>query len=562
MHARMRPLLGAIARRSSFVSLAARPLPRPQLRSLARAASTGHNLIPQIYPDVQLDARPDEGLWEFLQREGRLDEVKDKVAITCLASGGRSLTFGQLQERVSAAAHELVAMGFGQGDVASVHLHNCEQFVVSFLAVASLGGTISPSNPLYTAHELAEQQRDSSATICLSSRAYEAVVDEAATLSGVSTVTYIEDEDCFANTPGTRRPPPPRATPLDIANDVLALPYSSGTTGKPKGVMLSHRNIMYNCVQAVAADIVETDTVLTVLPLYHIYGMTLLMLRTILSRAHMLLMPRFEPQPFLEAVQNYKVSAGFVVPPICVFLAKHPLVKEYDLTSLRYLFTGAAPLDAATQLSITQITKVLCKQGWGMTELSPLGTAARPGPDADPVAGSCGVLVPSTEGLIVDTETDEPLPPHTPGELLIRGPQVMLGYLNRPDATAETIRADGFLRTGDLGYYDEEGNVFLQERLKELIKVKGFQVAPAEIEGLLLEHEQLDDACVIGVADEASGEVPKAFVVRKAEASLSEDGVRDYLALKLAPYKVPRDVEFVDAIPKSPSGKILRRMLR
>jgi len=328
--------------------------------------------------------------------------------------------------------------------------------------------------------------------------------------------------------------------------------------------MLSHANFAANVQQARAAiPYAEDDVIIGVLPLFHIYGMNVLMATCFAARSTLVLVPKFEPASFLQTVADYKVTAAFVAPPLVLFLCQSPMVAEYDISPLRWVMSGAAPLDAATQVSASkQLAPALVFQAWGMTELSPIALVdATPLGGGEITPGAAGVLPPSTEGIVADPVTGEPLPPGELGELLIRGPQRMIGYLNRPDATAETIRPDGFLRTGDLAYYDDSGVVWVCDRLKELIKVKGLQVAPAELEATLLENEEILDAAVIGIPDERAGQVPKAFVVARPGAALTVEGVIEAMAKTLAPYKLPGEVIFVDSVPKSPSGKILRRML-
>jgi acyl-CoA synthetase (AMP-forming)/AMP-acid ligase II len=535
-------------------------------RSLARPLSTVQHLIPnQRAPltteELQSASRGD--LYSFLKREGRWHEVQDKVAVRCATKDFTPLTFGELDRRISAAAHALRSLGFKQGQTVNIHLHNCEEYVVAFLAIAAIGGRASTSNPVYTSAELASQHLDSGTTIVLSSRQYADVVHHAVAESGsgVSHVSFIEDESCFARAPPTDEPIPALEAPIDALADIVALPYSSGTTGKPKGVMLSHHNLAANLMQLRGSlNVTRDDALIGVLPFFHIYGMVVIMMYAAMQQSELVLLPKFDPAEFLGAMSDHKVTVGFLVPPIILFLSKHPMVKDYDLSHLRYIMSGAAPLDAEMQQGLTSQLGLPIYQGWGMTELSPVGCTS---PHVGPTAwGSAGTLCGSTEGIVIDPESGASLPPGAEGELAIRGPQVMLGYLGREEATAETIRADGFLRTGDLASYDESGNIFISDRLKELIKVKGFQVAPAELEGRLLEIYEVEDAAVIGVPDERAGELPKAFVVKKAGVALSAEGVRAALAEKLAEYKLPDQIEFVDAIPKSASGKTLRRMLK
>jgi len=271
-------------------------------------------------------------------------------------------------------------------------------------------------------------------------------------------------------------------------------------------------------------------------------------------------MPKFEPDRFLKAIQDYKITQAPVVPPIIVFLTKHPMVEQYDLSSLRSILSGAAPLDAHLQAAVAERLRCACRQGYGMTELSPIVSFSPRDPDAI-VLGSCGKLAANTTVKIVDSLTREALPVGSEGELCVKGPQVMQGYLNRPDATAESIDADGFLITGDLARIDETGTLFIGDRVKELIKVKGFQVAPAELEGLLLKHTDVADVCVIGVPDERHGQLPCAYVVPRNEAHLDAEILLDFLKPHVAEFKLPQTFRFVDSVPKSASGKLLRRAI-
>ena len=310
-----------------------------------------HSTLPPLTTPL-----PTKDLYPFLRKLGRWDEASDKVALRCSRDGFRPITYSELDGRVSAAAHALRALGFKQGDVINVHLHNCQQYVVAFFAAAALGGTVSTSNPAYVARELAGQHADSGSCMVLSSRDYENVVTAAAAESGLSAqqLHWVEDPECFANAPATSAPPPLPEQPIDAARDIVALPYSSGTTGKPKGVMLSHLNMTCNVLQTAGALNVERDDCLIgVLPLYHIYGMTVLMCYALARQSELVLLSKFEPPSFLDAMSSFRVSHGFLVPPIILFLAKHPMVKDYDLSALKFIMSGAAPLDATTQQSLS-----------------------------------------------------------------------------------------------------------------------------------------------------------------------------------------------------------------
>jgi acyl-CoA synthetase (AMP-forming)/AMP-acid ligase II len=270
-------------------------------------------------------------------------------------------------------------------------------------------------------------------------------------------------------------------------------------------------------------------------------------------------MPRFELEQFLELVQKHKVTRVNLVPPILVGLAKHPIVDKYDLSSLIELFSGAAPL--GKELANEVKNRIGCRvvQGYGLTETSPVTHVYNLTLTETDKLSSVGPAIPNTEVMVVDVKTGQPLGRNENGEIWIRGPQVMKGYLNNPDATDATLDDDGWLHTGDIGYVDEDGFFYIVDRLKELIKYKGYQVAPAELEALLLSHPAIADVAVIPSPDEEAGEVPKAFVVLKAEAT--PEAIMDWVAERVSPQKKVRRVEFVDSVPKSLSGKILRRVL-
>ena len=557
--------------------LALRPLcrvatPRALTRPLYRVVAPHAVRFVSSFPSACATIQPptDKPLFDYLRERGDWSGCGDKTALI-EAYTGNSVRYSELEARVHGVAHALHALGFRQGDVLSLHLHNCIEFILAFMATATLGGTVTTSNPAYTAHELAMQLNDSGAKVVLSGHAYREVVSQAtASLSGppLLAVSYIEESGCFAHAP-PREDPVALTKALRPTEDVLVLPYSSGTTGRPKGVMLSHYNVLANVAQlndpscaAARFPFGADDVLVGLLPLYHIYGMTVLMCTALATQSQLVLLPKFEPETFVRTIEKYKVSMACVAPPVCLFLAKHPVVDTADLSSLKFIYSGAAPLDALQEKAVVNRLGggVRVRQAWGMTELSPVALVA--GADVD-VPGSAGRVGPNTEVKIVDPITGEDLGVDAEGELCVRGPQVMLGYLNRPEATAETMRPDGFLRSGDLARIDADGNVFVGDRLKELIKVKGFQVSPAEVEGALLENDAVEDCCVIGVADERSGQVPKAFVkLRAGSEAVDAEALLESVRPRLAKYKWPQHVEMVDAIPKSPSGKILRRVLR
>jgi acyl-CoA synthetase (AMP-forming)/AMP-acid ligase II len=349
------------------------------------------------------------------------------------------------------------------------------------------------------------------------------------------------------------------APAIDPAADLVALPYSSGTTGLSKGVMLTHRNLLAS--MAVLDSVVhlrDDDVALAVLPFFHIYGMNAVMNPVLSAGATMVTLARFELRAFLRAIEQHRVTVLYAVPPIIGALARHPAVAGADLSSLRWIASAAAPLDTGTAAACAQRVGCRVFQAYGMTEASPAITATPIGDDAP--LDSVGVVLPNTECKIVDPVTGQTLGPGQDGELLFRGPQIMRGYLDDPASTERAFDHEGFYRSGDIGHIDTQGHLFLVDRIKELIKYKGYQVVPAELEAILLSHPAVADAAVIGLPAGTDGEIPKGFVVMAAPASL--DDIASYVAERVAPYKKLRAVEAVSEIPRSATGKILRRILK
>jgi acyl-CoA synthetase (AMP-forming)/AMP-acid ligase II len=347
---------------------------------------------------------------------------------------------------------------------------------------------------------------------------------------------------------------------IDAWRDPLFLPYSSGTTGLAKGVELTHRNVVSNLAQvcAPALDIVREDDTALAPPFFHISGLGPGMNANLRVGATIVTMAGFEFETFLKIVQEWRVTVVWVVPPVVRALARHPLVDRYDLASLRMVFSSAAPLDDALAGECARRLGCRVRNGYGTTETSP-ALAVTPADASLGRPGAIGPPIPNTECRVVDVEGGFPLGPNEQGEVLVRGPQVMKGYLNRPDATAAAIDAGGWLRTGDPGYVDGHGHLHLVDRLKEMIKYRGTQVAPAELEAILLSHPTVADAAVAGVPDEEAGEVPEAFVVKEGGSSAEE--ISSWVAERVAPHKRIREVRFVESIPRTPTGKVLRRVL-
>jgi acyl-CoA synthetase (AMP-forming)/AMP-acid ligase II len=474
--------------------------------------------------------------------------------------GTRRLGYAELDDAVGRTAAGLAARRYARGDVFAIYSPNTVEYALAFHGAARLGGVTTTVNPLFTSDELASQLEDSHARCLFTTPALMDKARPAAARAGLREVIVFGEADGgvpFAEVEATRGPVPHPA--LDPAEDVVALPYSSGTTGLPKGVMLTHRNLVANILQFRAMfDMTSDDVVIAVLPFFHIYGLQVILNGTLRSGATIVVLPRFELESFLRAVQEHRVTVAFVVPPILLALAKHPAVDGYDLSSLRQVLSGAAPLGA--ELARAAAARLRCSvvQGYGMTETSPV-THTSIAANAERKPGSVGGLAPDTEGKVVDPESGREVGAGEQGEICVRGPQIMKGYLARPEATLAMIDGEGWLHTGDIGYADADGDFYVVDRLKELIKYKGCPVAPAELEALLLTHPAVADAAVIPSPDEEAGEVPKAFVVTRA--AVTADELMAFVAARVAPTKRVRRLEIIEQIPKSPSGKILRRVL-
>ena len=489
----------------------------------------------------------------------RAAEVPDRPALIDGPSG-RAYTYAQLAAMIASFAGGLAARGLGPGDTIALMSPNIPEYAVVFHGAAVAGVAVSTVNPTYTADEVRFQLQDSGALLLVTVALFVDTAREAIAGTDVTDIVVIGDAPEGTLPVTALFGAPLEQVPVDLDDHVVVLPYSSGTTGLPKGVMLTHRNLVANLCQIEGGLAVEDDEVaLAVLPFFHIYGMQVLMNGLLAQGVTIITVPRFDLEQVLGLIQDQRVTRFFAVPPIVLALAKHPLVDSYGLSSLRQIFSGAAPLSA--ELALEAGARVGCEvvQGYGMTEMSPVSHLTPPGQFK---AGTCGVTVPNAECRIVDPVTGADQPVDGEGELWVRGPMVMKGYLNNPEATALTVDADGWLHTGDIGAIDADGHMTIVDRVKELIKVKGFQVAPAELEALLLTHPSIADAAVIGIPDEESGEVPRAFIVVKPQQSLTADEVTDFTRQHVATYKVVHDVVFTEAIPKSASGKILRRMLR
>lgn len=499
-------------------------------------------------PDTSITQNLFEGLI------GREDEV-----VVIDGPTGRTVTAGALMSQIKGLAGGLTAHGILPGGTVAILAPNIPEYPAVFHGVAWGGGTVTTINPTYTAPEIQHQLRDAGASMLVTISMFEEVARAAMVGTECTELVVLDGGGdgalSMADVMGAEMA---TQAPGDWANDVVVLPYSSGTTGQPKGVMLTHRNLVANVAQAAAVPgITPDDKAIAFLPFFHIYGMTVLMNLFLNQRAQIITMPRFDLEMYLRLIQEHGATLLYIVPPVALVLAKHPMVDQFDVSSVRQIFSGAAPMGAEIEAAVGTRFGANSVQGYGMTELSPISHMTV---GDDIRHGSSGQAVPLTECRIVDPETLEDMAAGMEGELWVRGPQVMKGYLNNPDATAETMAEGDWLRTGDLAEIDEDGFMFIRDRLKELIKYKGFQVAPAEVEAALCACEGVTDAAVIGRNDAEAGEVPIAFVV--TSGAIDEAAIRAHCEGCLAHYKQPVEYRFVESVPKSASGKILRRELR
>lgn len=508
-------------------------------------------------PDVEI---PEVTITALVLRQ--VAAMPDRVAIRD-AAGTSSYTFAQLSDAIHSLAGGLAARGITPGKVVGLIAPNMPEYAVVFHGVAVAGAAVTTINPTYGAEEIRHQLQDAGASMLFVVPMF--LETARAAIEGTDVTEIVVMGDAGAASEGTTAMAdvfgdPIEQVPVDLMDHTVVLPYSSGTTGLPKGVMLTHHNLVANIEQVKHAILYQDDEVaLAALPFFHIYGMQVLMNGLIANGVTTVSMPRFDMVEALQAVQDLKITRFFAVPPIVLGLAKHPIVDQYDMSSVRQIFSGAAPLGA--ELAAEAGARLGCEvvQGFGMTELSPVSHLTVEGQFR---AGTSGVTASNTESRVVDPDTGEDQGVGGRGELWVRGPQVMKGYLNNEEATAATIDADGWLHTGDVAIIDDDGHMTIVDRLKELIKFKGFQVAPAELEALIITHPKVADVAVIGVADDEAGELPKAFVTPVEGEDVTLEEIQELVGEHLVSYKQIKILEVIDAIPKSAAGKILRKELR
>lgn len=509
-------------------------------------------------------------------------DFRDMIALECAVSG-RKYTYSQARDAANYVARSLTNMGLKKGDVLALIAPNYPETVMGFLGGLEAGVVITTVNPFYTVHEIGRQLKSSGANAVITSAEVADTVLEAVRSCLPPTTPFIVIEDGVKPIPNgtipfkdliTRGKSLPNVKLTNLSNEELAvLPYSSGTTGLPKGVMLTHKNLVANmCMLDVTIPELFLrstgdfqEVIPLILPFFHIFGLNVLTLPRLKSGSRVVTLPKFTSAGMVNLLENHKVTGLFCVPPMVLFLANCKEVKRSHMETIRAAISGAAPLSESDvrsfyeKFNLDERNLKFC-QGYGLTETSPVVFFEKSGTKYS----SIGENIAGIEARIVDVSTKKDVcTPGQTGEMWIRGPNVMKGYLNNESATKGTFAEDGWLKTGDIAYFDEDFDFFITDRLKELIKVKGFQVAPAELEALLRTHPDVEEAAVIGVPDDRCGEVPKAFVSVHKDRNPKPEDIAKFLKGKVSEFKeLAGGVTIVDNIPKSASGKILRSQIK
>ena len=482
------------------------------------------------------------------------EQFRDKPAL--IGADGTTRTYGRVLSDARKIARLLQDNGVEKGNKVGIFSPNHVDYAAVFYGSLLAGATVTTLNPLYTAHEIETQLADAEAVVLFAFSPMAAAAEEARRNLPLLREVFPIDAlpDVLGGVSEEYRP-----VAINPREDVAVLPYSSGTTGFPKGVMLTHLNITANVKQGLATRSLTSDMVgLWTLPLFHIYGMTVLMSGAVSLGGTGIVMPRFDVEQMLHLIEKHRVTDIYLAPPAILAMTNVPNPSRFDTSSLQLIGSGAAPLPLEVGERARSMYKCIVTQGYGMTETSPTTNA---NPLERIKLETSGPPVPDTLEKIVSLDTGEELPLGEVGELLVKGPQVMKGYWKNPKETADCLSDDGWLRTGDIARFDEDCYIYLVERKKEMIKYKGYQVAPAELEALLHEHPAVLDVAVIPKPDLAGGEAPKACIVRRPGVDVTPEEIMAFVAERVAPYKKIRDVEFLESIPKTASGKILRRDL-
>ncbi len=540
------------------------------------------NYPEEIPSTISYDIQPLHGYVE--QMASRYPEKK------ALHFLGKDITFSDFHDKVKRFANYLQTLGVEKGDRVAIMLPNCPQSVIGYYGTLLAGGIVVQTNPLYTERELEYQLRDSGAKVIL---CLDLVFPKVTNVQNTTKLEHIivtriadflpfpknllypfvqkkqsnlvvkvsESETIHLWDSVEREVNTDVEVPCDPANDLALLQYTGGTTGFPKGVMLTHKNLvsntlmgahwLYNCKEG-------EEVILGVLPFFHVYGMTAVMNLSIMQGYKMVLIPKFDMKMVFEAIKKHKVTLFPGAPTIYIALLNSPLLKEYDISSIQACISGSAPLPVEVQEEFERVTGGKLVEGYGLTESSPVTHGNFLWEKRVP--GSIGVPWPDTEAIIMSLETGEALPPGEIGEIVVKGPQIMKGYWNKPEETAAVLQ-DGWLHTGDVGYMDENGFFYVKDRKKDMIVASGFNVYPREVEEVLYEYEKVQEVVTIGVPDPYRGETVKAFVVLKEGVECSEEELDQFARKYLAAYKVPKVYEFRSELPKTTVGKILRRVL-
>ncbi|PFS19782.1 long-chain fatty acid--CoA ligase [Bacillus cereus] len=541
----------------------------------------------QSYPEeipgtISYDIQPLHGYLEKMA-----SRYPEKKALHFL---GKDVTFSDFHDKVKKFANYLQRLGVEKGDRVAIMLPNCPQSVIGYYGTLLAGGIVVQTNPLYTERELEYQLHDSGAKVILcldlvfprvtnvqkATRLEHIIVTRIADFLPFPknllypfvqkkqtnlVVNVSESETIHLWKSVERESNAGVEVPCDPENDLALLQYTGGTTGFPKGVMLTHKNLvsntlmgahwLYNCKEG-------EEVILGVLPFFHVYGMTAVMNLSIMQGYKMVLIPKFDMKMVFETIKKHKVTLFPGAPTIYIALLNSPLLKEYDISSIQACISGSAPLPVEVQEEFERVTGGKLVEGYGLTESSPVTHGNFLWEKRVP--GSIGVPWPDTEAIIMSLETGEALPPGEIGEIVVKGPQIMKGYWNKPEETAAVLQ-DGWLHTGDVGYMDEDGFFYVKDRKKDMIVASGFNVYPREVEEVLYECEKVQEVVTIGVPDPYRGETVKAFVVLKEGAECTEEELDQFARKYLAAYKVPKVYEFRSELPKTTVGKILRRVL-
>ncbi|KAJ5407877.1 hypothetical protein N7509_001760 [Penicillium cosmopolitanum] len=529
-----------------------------------------------IYPDVKI---PEVDLWGLMFEKEREEKFPSDQVIYRDAITSRFYSYSEFHNAAIAFGQGLRSeWEWQKGEIMTLFVPNSIDIPVIIYGTFFAGGIVSPANPSYSVDELAFQLRDNGTKAIATFKSLLPVVTAAAEKLGISPqrIILLGDErdpssrfkhfDQIARPKSALLDDRPREI-LDPDRDLAFLVYSSGTTGLPKGVMLSHRNIVAN-VLMVASSVGKSynwkdDKLIGILPFYHIYGLTCLIHQPLYRGIEMVAMERFDLEAFLRTVQNAQITFAYVAPPVLVHLASNPIVDKFDLSSLRMVTSGAAPLTRELVDTVHSRLKIRINQAYGLSETSPI-THTQPWDEWYSSVGSVGKLMPNLMAKYLSPEGAE-VPSGENGELCLKGPSIFKGYWKNKEGTAISFTVDGYYKTGDVGYHDNKENFYITDRVKELIKYKGFQVAPAELEGILISHPSVNDVAVIGV-DQEHTEVPRAYIVVPngiEKSSTTADAIRTWMDAKMSSHKRLRGgIRFVDEIPKSAAGKILRRNLK